>query len=413
MARAFLIILDSVGCGGAKDASLYGDDGANTLGHIAEACAKGEADRKDVRQGPLHLPHLNALGLSAACEYATGKRLPLSPTPLHSECFFGAAQEISKGKDTISGHWEIAGAPADFAFGYFKEIQNSFPPDLIEAICREGHIAGIIGNCHASGTLIIEEHGEAHIKTGKPIIYTSADSVIQIAAHETHFGLTRLYALCEIVRRLVDPLKIGRVIARPFIGETSKTFSRTANRKDFSIPPPQGTLLDRADADRRSIITLGKIGDIFTHRATGREVKAAGNEALFDALLQEADTLADGGLLFANFVDFDSEFGHRRDVAGYAACLEAFDRRVPSLLEKMRDDDLLLFTADHGNDPTWTGTDHTREAVPIVGLAKGRTPRTVGLRQSLADTGASVAQWLDLPPGPQGHGWFSCAPPPK
>ena len=406
MARAFLIILDSVGCGGARDAALYGDEGADTLGHIAEACARGEGDRKDLRQGPLRLPHLSALGLSEACEYATGKRLPLAPTELHPHCFFGTAEEISKGKDTISGHWEIAGAPADFAFGYFKEIQNSFPPELIEAICREGQIPGIIGNCHASGTAIIEEHGEAHIKTGRPIIYTSADSVIQIAADETYFGLKRLYTLCETVRRLVDPLKIGRVIARPFIGETSKTFSRTANRKDYSIPPPQGTLLDRAEADRRSIITLGKIGDIFTHRATGREVKAAGNEALFDALLKEADALADGGLLFANFVDFDSEFGHRRDVAGYAACLEAFDRRLPSFIEKLHEGDLLLLTADHGNDPTWTGTDHTRECVPIVGLAKGSAPRALGRRKSLADSGASIAQWLDLPPGPQGHGWF-------
>lgn len=277
---------------------------------------------------------------------------------------------------------------------------------MIEAICREGQIPSIIGNCHASGTAIIEEHGEVHIKTGQPIIYTSTDSVIQIAAHETYFGLKRLYTLCEIVRRLVDPLKIGRVIARPFIGETSKTFSRTANRKDYSIPPPQGTLLDRAEADKRSIITLGKIGDIFTHRATDREVKAAGNEALFDALLKEADALADGGLLFANFVDFDSEFGHRRDVAGYAACLEAFDRRLPSLFEKLHEGDLLLLTADHGNDPTWTGTDHTRECVPIVGLAKDQAPRALGKRKSLADSGASIAQWLDLPPGPQGHGWF-------
>ena len=406
MARAFLIVLDSVGCGGAKDAALYGDGGADTLGHIARACADGKADREELRKGPLHLPHLSALGLSEACKIATGKHPSLASTSLHKHCFYGAAQEISKGKDTISGHWEIASAPADFAFGYFRNEQASFPSDLIEAICREGNIKGIIGNCHASGTVIIEEQGEAHIKSGKPIIYTSADSVIQIAAHETHFGLERLYVLCQKVRNLVDPLKIGRVIARPFTGETSRTFIRTANRKDFAIPPPQGTLLDRAEADARAILTIGKIGDIFTHRATGREVKAAGNDALFNAMLPTIDTLPDGGLLFANFVDFDSEYGHRRDVAGYAACLEAFDRRLPQLFEKLKEDDLLLLTADHGNDPTWTGTDHTRESVPILGFSPSLAPRSVGLRPSFADIGASVAQWLHLPPGPAGQGWF-------
>ena len=406
MARAFLIVLDSVGCGGAKDAALYGDEGADTLGHIAKICAEGKADREGLRQGPLHLPHLSALGLIEACEDATGTRLPIPPAQLNAHCFYGAAQEISKGKDTISGHWEIAGAPADFAFGYFKNEQNSFPPELVEAICREGNISGIIGNCHASGTVIIEEQGETHIKSGKPIIYTSADSVIQIAAHETYFGLERLYELCLTVRRLVDPLNIGRVIARPFTGETSKTFTRSANRKDFAIPPPDGTLLDRAEANKRMIITIGKIGDIFTHRATGREVKAAGNDRLFDAMKPQIDALADGGLLFANFVDFDSEYGHRRDVAGYAACLEAFDRRVPELFEKLKNDDLLLFTADHGNDPTWSGTDHTRESVPIIGYAPALSSRALGMRQSFADIGESVAQWLGLPPSSAGRGWF-------
>ncbi len=406
MARAFLIVLDSVGCGGAADEAYRGDRGADTLGHIARACAEGKADRVGLRSGPLHLPHLASLGLIEACEIATGTRPPISGALEQPQGFYGAAQEISKGKDTISGHWEIAGAPADFAFGYFSATQNSFPRELIDALTREGQVPGILGDCHASGTAIIEEYGEEHIKSGKPIVYTSADSVIQIAAHETHFGLARLYALCEIVRRLVDPLNIGRVIARPFTGETSKTFTRTSNRKDFAIPPPAGTLLDRALESQRAIVTIGKIGDIFTHRATGREVKAAGNDALFQAMLPEIDALPDGGLLFANFVDFDSEFGHRRDVAGYAACLEAFDRRIPSLRAKLKDDDLVIFTADHGNDPTWTGTDHTRECVPIVGVSPRLTSRALGLRSSFADMGESVAQWLDLPRGATGQGWF-------
>jgi phosphopentomutase len=208
------------------------------------------------------------------------------------------------------------------------------------------------------------------------------------------------------VRGLVDPLKIGRVIARPFVGSHEESFHRTGNRRDFAIPPPHGTLLDRAAEAQRDIATIGKIGDIFTHRNTGREVKAAGNMALFDAMLPEVDRLADGGFLFANFVDFDSEFGHRRDVAGYAACLEAFDRRLPELEARLKPDDLVIFTADHGNDPTWPGTDHTREHVPILGFGPTLTPRPIGERASFADIGESIAQWLGLPRGPKGSGWF-------
>lgn len=406
MARAFLIVLDSVGCGGGADDAYPNDRGADTLGHIARECAHGKANRAGLREGPLTLPHLASLGLIEACEIATGKRPPIAGAGDQPRGLYGAAREISKGKDTVSGHWEIAGAPADFNFGYFPDTKPCFPASLTGSIVREGQVPGILGDCHASGTAIIESLGEEHIRTGKPIIYTSADSVVQIAAHETHFGLARLYALCDVVRRLVDPLKIGRVIARPFVGERAKTFTRTGNRKDFSIPPPQGTLLDRAADAGRAIVTIGKIGDIFTHRHTGREVKANGNEALFEAMLPEVDDLSDGGLLFANFVDFDSEYGHRRDVAGYAACLEAFDRRIPTLLSRLKEDDLLIFTADHGNDPTWTGTDHTRECVPIVGIAPRLAPRALGLRSSFADIGESVAQWLGLPRGTSAQGWF-------
>jgi phosphopentomutase len=404
MSRAFLIVMDSVGCGGATDGAAYGDDGADTLGHIAGVCASAKADRLGLRQGKLSLPFLASLGLGEACHSATGRTLALSGH--HGRGQWGHAKEKSKGKDTVSGHWELAGAPADFAFGYFTEAEHSFPEALIDAIMTEAGLHGILGNCHASGTAIIEALGADHVTTGKPIFYTSADSVLQIAAHEEVFGLDKLYELCRIARRHVDPMKIGRVIARPFTGSEAEGFHRTGNRKDFAIPPPEGTILDRAAASRRDIITIGKIGDIFTHRNTGREVKATGNMALFDAMLPEIDRLADGGFLFANFVDFDSEFGHRRDVAGYAACLEAFDRRLYDLEAKLKQGDLVILTADHGNDPTWTGTDHTREQVPILCFGPTVQKGTVGARESFADIGESIAQWLGLAQGTKGKGWL-------
>jgi phosphopentomutase len=404
MARAFLIVMDSVGCGSASDAASYGDHGSDTLGHIAEACEKGLGDQTGLRAGPLRLPFLASLGLAEACYASTNKALPIASSAIRGQ--WGYAIETSKGKDTVSGHWEIAGAPADFIFGYFTKTENSFPPELISAIIAEAQLPGILGDCHASGTAIIEQLGAEHIATGKPIFYTSADSVLQIAAHEESFDLEHLYTLCRLVRRHVDPLKIGRVIARPFIGSIEKGFHRTGNRKDFAIPPPDHTILDRAAQANRDIITIGKIGDIFTHRNTGREVKASGNMALFDAMLPEVDRLGDGGFLFANFVDFDSEFGHRRDVAGYAACLEAFDRRLPELEARLKPNDLVILTADHGNDPTWQGTDHTREHVPILCFGPGMLPRSLGARETFADIGETVAQWLGLPKGLHGMGWI-------
>jgi phosphopentomutase len=337
-----------------------------------------------------------------ACEASTGNRPPISGYNGAPRGLYGYAVETSKGKDTVSGHWEIAGAPANFAFGYFADQTDSFPASLIDAIVQESGIPGIIGNCHASGTTIIEQLGAEHINSGKPIFYTSADSVLQIAAHEETFGLERLYDLCRITRRHVDALKIGRVIARPFVGSEASGFTRTSNRKDFSMPPPDGNLLDRAQSAGRDIITVGKIGDIFSHRATGREVKAAGNMALFDAMLDTAKSLQDGGLLFANFVDFDSEFGHRRDVAGYAAALEAFDRRLPELDAILKNGDLVLLTADHGNDPTWHGTDHTREHIPVLGFGPGIAAQPIDRRATFADIGESAAKWLALPNGAVG-----------
>ncbi len=397
MRRAAIIVLDSAGCGNAPDAAGFGDHGADTLGHIARACSLGKADRAGLRSGPLRMPNLTPLGLGRACAAATGT----VPPGLECEApqgIFGSGIEVSQGKDTPSGHWEIAGAPFPGAWGYFPHTAPAFPPALIARLISEAGIPGILGGTHASGTEIINTFGAEHLRTGKPILYTSVDSVLQIAAHEQSFGLERLYAVCQTARRLVNDLTIGRVIARPFLGDAEAGFQRTPNRKDFAIPPPPGNIFDRADAAARTIVSVGKIGDIFAHRGTGREVKAAGNMALFDAMLEAWKPLPGGGFLFANFVDFDSEFGHRRDVPGYAAALEAFDARVPELMNALRPGDLVIFTADHGNDPTWRGTDHTREQIPIVCAGPGVTPRNIGQRRTFADIGQSAAAHLGLPP---------------
>ena len=393
--RALILVMDSVGIGAAPDAAIYGDDGADTVGHIADACVSGKGNSSE-REGPLRLPNRVALGLGEACRLATG-RVPPGLEGAVEHARYGCASEISRGKDTPSGHWEIAGVPVPFDWGYFPKTRPCFPRDLMERLCDQAALPGILGNCHASGTDIIAAFGERHMRTGEPICYTSADSVFQIAAHEQTFGLERLYEVCTIARRLIDPLNIGRVIARPFVGTSAGDFKRTAHRKDFSVPPPEPTILDLAESAGRDIVTIGKIDDIFAHQGTGRNLRGDGNAALFDATLKGIGGLADGGLLFANFIDFDTLYGHRRDVAGYAAALEAFDGRLPDLLNRLRNDDLLIITADHGCDPTWTGTDHTREQVPI--LAWTRTPSPpIGRRAGFADIGATVATHLDLPP---------------
>ncbi|KPF70944.1 phosphopentomutase [Bosea sp. AAP35] len=405
MTRAILIVLDSVGCGGAQDAHLYGDTGADTLGHIALACTEGRGDREGLRSGPLALPNLVRLGLAHACEASTGKPLAGGAKPAIPEGRHGYGVEKSQGKDTPSGHWEIAGCPVSFAWGYFTALENSFPSALVAAIIREGDLPGILGNRHASGTAIIDELAAEHIETGKPICYTSVDSVLQIAAHEEHFGLERLYALCRTVRLLVDPLRIGRVIARPFTGTADSGYTRTGNRKDFAIPPPDETILDRLAARGRTVITVGKIGDIFAHRATGEEIKPFGNAAMFDAALAAWERLPDGGFCFVNLVDFDTEFGHRRDVPGYAAALEAFDAMLPRLEAALKPGDLAIITADHGNDPTWPGTDHTREHVPILAFGPGIAPAPIGRRESFADIAAKLGHWLGLGAVGPGKAW--------
>jgi phosphopentomutase len=404
MARAILIVLDSVGCGAAEDAKTYGDEGADTLGHIAEACALGRGNREGLRRGPLNLPRLDALGLGRAIKASTGRAPPGFALP-EPRGQWGYGVETSRGKDTPSGHWEIAGTPVDFDWGYFPETIPAFPAALTAALIKEGKLPGILANRHASGTTIIEEFGEESSRTGKPICYTSADSVLQIAAHEEAFGLERLYELCRIARRLCDPLRIGRVIARPFVGRTARDFVRTSHRKDFAVPPPDGNLLQRAAQARRAVVSIGKIGDIFAHRDTGKEVKGKSNDGNVDLLLEALKTAPDGGLIFVNLVDFDSEWGHRRDVPGYAACLEAFDRRLPEIEAAMRPDDFCLITADHGNDPTFRGFDHTREHVPILAFGAGAPAGPIGARASLADVAETIAAKLRLPKGPHGTAW--------
>lgn len=395
MPRAILIVLDSVGIGGAADASQFGDEGADTVGHIAERCWSGVV--RNGRLGPLQVPNLASLGLGAACHVATGRVPPGLETDGPLRGSYAAASEISRGKDTITGHWEIAGLPLEQDWGYFPHTTPAFPASLIDALVAQAGLPGVLGDCHASGTAIIETFGAEHIRTGKPICYTSADSVFQIAAHEQHFGLERLYDVCRIARELTRPLRIARVIARPFVGSTGQSFTRTLGRRDYADPPPQPTMLDVAMAANRDIVTVGKIADIFAHSGTGRVVKGHSNGELIERIVAELPSLRDGGLMFANLVDFDTEYGHRRDIAGYAAALEDFDAALPDIIAGLRPGDLLIVTADHGCDPTWQGTDHTREQVPVLAYGPGMIPRSLGQLSSFADIGASVCHHLGLP----------------
>lgn len=406
MARAILIVLDSLGVGGAPDAADYGDLGSDTFGHIAEFCAGGAGDRAGLRQGPLVIPNLLALGLGHAHRLAVGHSLPGLDLPDKTMGAWAVANEVSRGKDTPSGHWEIAGTPVNFDWGYFRDLTDSFPAELITAICQAADLPGILGNCHASGTDIIARHGEEHIRTGMPICYTSSDSVFQIAAHEQHFGLDRLIRLCETVRKLLDPYNIGRVIARPFVGETVASFERTGNRRDFSVLPPDKTLLVRIEEAGHKVHAVGKIGDIFAHQGITALTKANGNMALFDATLSSMDSAEDGDLVFTNLVDFDMLYGHRRDVPGYAAAIEALDRRLPELFSRLKPHDLVILTADHGCDPTWRGSDHTRERVPVLAFGPAINPVPHGVRTTYADIGESIARHLGMAAGPAGRSFL-------
>ena len=392
MARAFLIVMDSVGCGGAPDAADFGDLGANTLGHIAAACAGGRADVG--RSGPLRVPVLDGLGLGAAVRLASGLDAPgLAAVPRGR---WGAATEVSRGKDTPSGHWELAGVPVPWDWAYFPDTVPAFPDDLVAEVCRLAGVEGILGNCHASGTEIIDRLGAEHLRTGWPICYTSADSVFQIAAHEEVFGLERLVGLCRDLAPRLHAMKVGRAIARPFVG-VAGDFHRTGNRRDFAIAPPAATLLDWVQDGGRVTHAVGKIGDIFSHRGITHLHKGKDDAALFDHLDRLGREAEEGSLTFANFVEFDSFYGHRRDVAGYARQLEWFDARAGAFLAALRPGDLVIFTADHGNDPTWRGTEHTRERVPVLchGIGEGAIGQDGGLC-AFVDVAASIAAHLGI-----------------
>ncbi|UTV27236.1 phosphopentomutase [Photobacterium atrarenae] len=394
MKRSIILVLDSFGIGATEDAVDFGDVGSNTLGHIAERCARGEADNGE-RSGPLHLPNLTKLGLGKACEESSGTFPAGLDAGAEITGAYGHAKELSSGKDTPSGHWEIAGVPVLFDWGYFTEHSNSFPKALLDRIVERANLPGYLGDCHASGTQVLDDLGEEHMKTGKPIFYTSADSVFQIACHEETYGLDNLLELCQIVREELEEYNIGRVIARPFIGPGKGQFERTGNRRDLSVEPPSATVLQKlVDEKNGEVVSIGKISDIYAGCGITKKVKATGIPALFDATLAEIKQAGDNTIVFTNFVDFDSAYGHRRDVAGYAAALEYFDKRLPEILELLAEDDVLILTADHGCDPTWEGTDHTREHIPVLVTGPKIKAGSLGRRETFADIGQSLAEYF-------------------
>jgi phosphopentomutase len=389
MSRAFILLLDSFGLGATPDAKNFGDEGANTFGHIASWAAKAGK--------PMSLPNLEKLGLAAAANIGSGEWAEGFAQRDGFTGAYGAARERSTGKDTQSGHWEIAGVPVTFDWGYFPREAPSMPAELTDQLAAQMGLDGFLGNCHASGTEIINKLGDEHVATGKLILYTSGDSVMQIAAHEEHFGLERLYAVCEAAYELVKPYNIGRVIARPFLGENGN-YRRTSNRHDYAVPPPAKTLLDHVKDEGGEVIALGKISDIFATKGVSRVVKGADNMALFDALLKVADEAGDKSLTFVNFVDFDQAFGHRRDIAGYSNALHEMDARLPEFMAKLKDGDLVVITADHGCDPSWPGSDHTREHIPMIFFGPGVAPRALPISETFSDIGATLAKHLGVTP---------------
>jgi phosphopentomutase len=389
MSRAFILLLDSFGLGALPDADKYGDTGANTFGHIAEWAAK--------EGKPMSLPNLERLGLAAAAHKASGEWAAGFDQRDGFTGAWGVAREQSTGKDTQSGHWEIAGVPVLFDWGYFPKTVPSFPKELTDKLQELTGVPGWLGNCHASGTTIIDELGDEHVASGKPILYTSADSVLQIAAHEEHFGLDRLYEVCEAAYELVKPYNIGRVIARPFLGANGK-YKRTSNRHDYAVPPTAPTLLDHVKNEGGEVIALGKISDIFAAQGVTRLIKGVDNMALFDRLLEVADEAPEKSLSFVNFVDFDMHFGHRRDVAGYSNALHELDARMPEFMAKLKDGDLVVITADHGCDPTAPGSDHTREHIPMIFFGPNVKPQALPIASTFSDIGATLAKHLGVKP---------------
>jgi len=368
------MVLDSVGVGEMPDAAEWGDSGSDTLGHILKS-------RK------VNLPNLQRLGLGNIRPFENFEGVE-HPTGLYGKCTLK-----SRGKDTTTGHWEMAGIILEKAFPTYP---NGFPDEVISEFIQKADVPGILANIPASGTEIIKKLGEEHVKTGKPIVYTSADSVFQIAAHEGVIPIERQYEICEIARRILDGNnKVGRVIARPFIGESAKTFTRTQNRHDYAVPPPKDNLLPLLAEKGLDVVAIGKIASIYDALGVTQDLTAKNNDQSID---QTINALRDNtsGLIFSNLVDFDMLYGHRRDVEGYAKALEHFDKRLPEIIDAMRDDDLLIITADHGNDPTTAGTDHSRECVPLLVAGRDVAPVALGDRRTFADVGATVLQNFDI-----------------
>ena len=386
MPRVFILVMDSFGIGGAIDAADFGDAGADTFGHIAD------------NYPDLKIPNLVKLGLVKVSNKVSGLNRKLSEegAKIDFPARYGNCKETSLAKDTSSGHWELAGVAVRSPWGYFKPEYPSFPKELIDKICQRAGLKGILGNKAASGTMIIEELGEEHIKTGMPICYTSVDSCFQIAASEKHFGLERLYEVCQIAFEELKPYNIARVIARPFEGEKKGEFVRTKNRHDYSVKPPKETLLDVVKNAGNEVVAIGKISDIYAGCGVSKKVLASGHEELWDKTLSEGRGAPDNSLIFTNFVDFDMLYGHRRDLEGYAKALEYFDERLPEIVNVMREDDVAFIVADHGNDPTAKGSDHTREQIPVLMFGKKLESGYVGTRDTFADVGQTVAEILGL-----------------
>jgi phosphopentomutase len=372
--RVIVIVLDSVGVGWLPDAADFGDEGANTLVHIAE------------HMNGLNLPHMQRLGLG---NIATIQGVPPVSSP---RAAYGKMMEASGSKDTMAGHWEIMGLIVDKPFPTFP---HGFPGEIVDQFLKAANIKKVLGNKAASGTVIIAELGEEHIKTGSPILYTSADSVFQIAAHETVIPLDKLYDMCEKARKVCDEYQIGRVIARPFIGEKGN-FTRTANRKDFPMLPPGKTALDLLKESNFPAAGIGKIEDIYAGQGVTRAIHTKGNNHGMECLMEEL-SITQRGLIFINLVDFDMLYGHRNNAEGYANALEEFDNQLGELLPRLQEDDLLIITADHGCDPTFTGTDHTREYVPILVYAKHLEPRDLGTRKAFTDIGVTILDLFGIP----------------
>ncbi|MCV2508411.1 MAG: phosphopentomutase [Candidatus Lightella neohaematopini] len=393
MKRLFLIVIDSLGIGSTNDANKFGDIGANTLGHIAEYYYYN-------KHKILKIPNLSSLGLVKTIQYATNYYpigMNLQTNVIGSYAY---ASSLATGKDTISGHWEIAGILVP-SWHYFDKLNNSIPDSLLNLICEMNNLSGILGNCHASGTEIIKKLGEEHIITGKPIIYTSADSVCQVACHENIFGLSNLYKLCISIRSILNSsaYNISRVIARPFTGNNANDFIRTKNRCDLSLIPPSVTVFQKFIKEKNgTVVSIGKIADIYAHVGINKHIKAYGINNLFNKMVSEINTAKNNTIIFTNFVDFDELYGHRRDIIGYALALELFDYRLSEIISKMKNNDMLIITADHGCDPTWYGTDHTREFVPILIYGPRIKSRYYGYRNSFADISQTIVKYFNLSP---------------